>query len=130
MYSWPPVSGGSLARFRIETLARPPPARGSQPSVLSSLVITCARTLTRKSLKKIKEEKKKQINFSLVSLLSFPFHFIHVTNVTRLGIRDGIQCSLRKKYNHKRIIIIKDTWLLTQILLIVNSCEKLYETLN
>lgn len=129
MYSWPPVSGGSLARFRIETLARPPPARGSQPSVLSSLVITCARTLTRKSLKKIKEEKKNKL--ILVWFHSFPpFHFIHVTNVTRLGIRDGIQCSLRKKYNHKRIIIIKDTWLLTQILLIVNSCEKLYETLN
>lgn len=46
----PLASGGSFVRFRMETCARPPPDIGSHPSVLSSLVITCARTLTRKSL--------------------------------------------------------------------------------
>lgn len=50
IYSWPPTPSGMRARLRIETLARPPPCRGSQPSVLSSLVITCARTFTNESL--------------------------------------------------------------------------------
>lgn len=49
MYSKPPTSGGSLALLRTDIYARPPPAKGLQKP--SSRVITCARTVTKHSLK-------------------------------------------------------------------------------
>ena len=61
IYSCPPTSG-MRARFRMETLAKPPPCNGNQPSVLSSRVITCARTFTNESLiiDKIKKRKRRR----------------------------------------------------------------------
>jgi len=59
IYSCPPTSG-MRARFRMETLARPPPCSGNQPSVLSSRVITCARTFTNESLIIVKKRKKRK----------------------------------------------------------------------
>ena len=70
MYSWPPTSG-SRARFLIDTLANPPPCSGSQPSVLSSRVITWARTFTSESLNGVNKirwkKKKKKENRSAMS---------------------------------------------------------------
>lgn len=43
--SWCPPPGTSLRL--TETFAKPPPPRGTQPPELSSLVITCALTLTK-----------------------------------------------------------------------------------
>lgn len=45
MLGCPPAKDGDLRL--TETLDNPPPPRGTQPPELSSLVITCALTLTR-----------------------------------------------------------------------------------
>lgn len=71
MYSCPPTSG-IRGRLRIETLASPPPCSGSHPSVLSSRVITCARTFTRESLqarKGRKEKKGRRENWVIVDVI-------------------------------------------------------------